>query len=138
MLSLEQENDSLRLALQIIVQEKNECDSRPQKADDRWSLVENTHPAKSMKNKRINRQLPVITLVLAIDLSSLEMRFNIISSIKTQRQITKQLKIKETKYQVRDIPRLQTLETALIEQRESQTVKGMIQQINRQREKKCL
>ena len=52
LLSLEQENDSLRLALQIIVQEKNECDSRPQKADDRWSLVENTHPAKSMKNKR--------------------------------------------------------------------------------------
>ena len=51
-LSLEQENDSLRLALQIIVQEKNECDSRPQKADDRWSLVENTHPAKSMKNNR--------------------------------------------------------------------------------------
>ena len=51
-LSLEQENDSLRLALQIIVQEKNECDSRPQKADDSWSLVENTHPAKSMKNKR--------------------------------------------------------------------------------------
>ena len=36
-LSLEQENDSLRLALQIIVQEKNECDSRPQKADDSWS-----------------------------------------------------------------------------------------------------
>ncbi|XP_067030123.1 uncharacterized protein [Acropora muricata] len=51
-LSLEQENDSLRLALQIIVQEKNVCDSRPQKADDSWSLVENTHPAKSMKNKR--------------------------------------------------------------------------------------
>ena len=52
MLSLEQENDSLRLPLKIIVQEKNECDSRPQKADDRWSLVENTRPAKSMKNKR--------------------------------------------------------------------------------------
>ena len=51
-LSLEQENDSLRLALQIIVQEKNECGSRPQKADDSWSLVENTHPAKRMKNKR--------------------------------------------------------------------------------------
>ena len=34
-LSLEQDNDSLRLALRIIVQEKNECDSRPQKADDR-------------------------------------------------------------------------------------------------------
>ena len=28
-LSLEQENDSLRLASKIIVQEKNECDSRP-------------------------------------------------------------------------------------------------------------
>ena len=52
MFCLEQENDSLRLALKIIVQEKNECDSRPQKADDRWSLVENTHPVKSMNNKR--------------------------------------------------------------------------------------
>ena len=57
-LSLEQENDSLRLALKIIVQEKNECDSRPQKADDRWSLVENTHPAKSMKNKRTQHTIP--------------------------------------------------------------------------------
>ena len=54
-LSFKQENDSLRLALKIIVQGKNECDSRPQKADDRWSLVENTHPAKSMKNK-LNQQ----------------------------------------------------------------------------------
>ena len=42
-LSLKEENDSSRLALKIIVQEKNECDSRPQKADDRWSLVENSH-----------------------------------------------------------------------------------------------
>ena len=57
-LSLEQENDSLRLALKIIVQEKNECDSRPQKGDDRWSLVENTHPAKSMKYKRNQQTIP--------------------------------------------------------------------------------
>ena len=28
-------------------EEFNECDSRPQKADDRWSLVENTHPGKA-------------------------------------------------------------------------------------------
>ena len=57
-LSLEQENDSLRLALKIIVQEKNECDSRLQKGVDRWSLVENTHPAKSMKNKRNQQTIP--------------------------------------------------------------------------------
>ena len=44
----------------------------------------------------------------------------------------------ETRYQTRDVPRLQTLETALIEQREPQIVSGMIQQINRQRERKCL
>ena len=55
---MEQENDSLRLALKIIVQEKNECDSRPQKADDSWSLAENTHPAKSMKNTRNQQTIP--------------------------------------------------------------------------------
>ena len=48
-LSLEQENDSLRLALKIIVQEKNECDSRSQNVDDRWSLVENTRAANRTK-----------------------------------------------------------------------------------------
>ena len=58
-LSLEQENDySLRLALKIIVQEKNECDSRPQKADDRWSLVENTHGANRAKIKRNQQTIP--------------------------------------------------------------------------------
>ena len=57
-LSLEQENDSLRLALKIIVQEKNECDSRPQKADDRWSLVENTHAANRTKIKRNQQTIP--------------------------------------------------------------------------------
>ena len=57
-LSLEQENDSLRLALKIIVQEKNECDSRPQKADDRWSLVENTHAANRTKIKRNEQTIP--------------------------------------------------------------------------------
>ena len=57
-LSLEQENDSLRLALKIIVQEKNECDSRPQKADDRWSLVENTHAANRTKIKRKQETIP--------------------------------------------------------------------------------
>ena len=57
-LSLEQENDSLRLALKIIVQEKNECDSRPQKADNRWSLVENTHAANRTKIKRHQQTIP--------------------------------------------------------------------------------
>ena len=57
-LSLEQENDSLRLALKIIVQEKNKCDSRPQKADDRWSLMENTHAANRTKIKRNQQTIP--------------------------------------------------------------------------------
>ena len=57
-LSLEQENDSLRLALKIIVQEKNECDSRPQKADDCWSLVENTHATNRTKIKRNQQTIP--------------------------------------------------------------------------------
>ena len=57
-LSLEQENDSLRLASKIIVQEKNECDSRSQKADDRWSLVENTHAANRTKIKRNQQTIP--------------------------------------------------------------------------------
>ena len=57
-LSLEQENESLRLALKIIVQEKNECDSRPQKADDRWSLVENTHAANRTRIKRNQQTIP--------------------------------------------------------------------------------
>ena len=57
-LFLEQENDSLRLALKIIVQEKNKCDSRPQKADDRWSLMENTHAANRTKIKRNQQTIP--------------------------------------------------------------------------------
>ena len=58
-LSLEQENDSLRLASKIIVQKKkNECDSRSQKADDRWSLVENTHVANRTKIKRNQQTIP--------------------------------------------------------------------------------
>ena len=47
-----------------------------------------------------------------------------------QRQITKLIKTEETGYQARDAPRLQILEAARIEQREPQTVSGMIQQIN--------
>ena len=42
----------------IIVQEKNECDSHPQKADDRWSLVENTHAANRTKIKRNQQPIP--------------------------------------------------------------------------------
>ena len=57
-LSLEQENDSLRLALKIIVQEKNECYSRSQKADDRWSLVENTDAVNRMKIRRNQQTIP--------------------------------------------------------------------------------
>ena len=57
-LSLEQENDSLRLALKIIVHERNECDSRPQKAGECWSLVENSHVAKSMNNKHNQQTIP--------------------------------------------------------------------------------
>ena len=71
-LSLEQENDSLRLALKIIVQEKNECDSRPQKTDDRWSLVENTDAVNHVKIRRNQ----TITSIPAIDLSPLGMRFS--------------------------------------------------------------
>ena len=82
-LSLEQENDSLRLALQIIVQEKNECDSRPQKADDSWSLVENTHPAKSMKNKRSQQTITSDNIGTRnrFSLNPLGMRFKIVSSM---------------------------------------------------------
>ena len=57
-LSLEQENDSLRLALKIIVREKNECDSRPQKTDDHWSLVENTNAVNRMKIRRNQQTIP--------------------------------------------------------------------------------
>ena len=57
-LSLEQENDSLRLALKIIVQEKNECDSRSQKTDDHWSLVENTNAVNRMKIRRNQQTIP--------------------------------------------------------------------------------
>ena len=56
--SLEQENNSLSLALKIIVQEKNECDSRQQKADDHWSFVENSHAANRMKIKRNQQTIP--------------------------------------------------------------------------------
>ena len=44
--------------VRIIVQEKNERDSRSQKADDCWSLVENSHVAKSMKNKQNQQSIP--------------------------------------------------------------------------------
>lgn len=134
-LSLEQENDSLRLASKIIVQEKNECDSRPQKADDCWSLVENTHATNRTKTKRNQQTIPNDN---TIDLASLEMRLKVVSSMLAQRQITNLIKTEETGYQARDAPRLKILEAARIEQREPQTVPGMIQQINRQREKKCL
>ena len=42
------------------------------------------------------------------------------------------MKTEETVYLARDVSRLQTLETALIEQRVPQAVSGMIQQINQQ------
>ena len=58
LLFLEQENESLSLALKIIVQEKNDCDSRSQKADDCLSSVENTHVAKGRKNKRNEQSIP--------------------------------------------------------------------------------
>ena len=57
-LSSEQEVNSLRLALKITVQEKNECDSRQQKADDRWSFAENSHAANRMKIKRNQQTIP--------------------------------------------------------------------------------
>ena len=55
-----------------------------------------------------------------------------------QRQTTKLIMPEETGYQVQDVPRLQILEVALIEQREPRPVSVMIQQINRQRERKYL
>ena len=57
-LSLQQENDSLRLALKVIVQEKDECDSHPQKTDDHWSLVENSHTVNRMKIKCNQHTIP--------------------------------------------------------------------------------
>ena len=65
-------------------------------------------------------------------------RPQVLSSMLAQRQITKLTKTKETGYQARDVPRPQILETVKIEQREPQTASGMIQQINRQRKRKCL
>ena len=85
-----------------------------------------------------NRQFPTITPIPAIDLTSLGMRLKVVSSMLAQRQKTNLIKTEETGYQARDAPRLKILEAARIEQREPQTVPGMIQQINRQREKKCL
>ena len=55
-----------------------------------------------------------------------------------QRQTTKLIMQEETGYQVQDVPRLQILEVAQIEQREPRPVSVMIQQINRQRERKYL
>ena len=57
-LSLEQEIDSLRLALEIIVQEKNECDSCLQKADDRSSHMDNSNAVNGMKIKRNQETIP--------------------------------------------------------------------------------
>ena len=55
---MEQEIESLRLALEIVVQEKNECDNRPQKANDRWSLMDNSYAANRMKIKRNQETIP--------------------------------------------------------------------------------
>jgi len=137
-LPLEQENDSLRLALKIIVQEKNECDSRPQKTDDRWSLGENPRAANRMKIKRNQQTIPN-------DNTDTRNRFEPLgnevqgSFINVNPAPNKEAnKTKETGCQARDVPRLQILEAARIKQRERRTVPGMIQQINRQRERKCL
>ena len=95
-------------------------------------------PRTVRKLNATNRQFPTITPIPAIDLTSLGMRFKVVSSMLAQRQITKLIKTEETGYQARDTPRLQILEAARIEQHEPQTVSIMIQQINRQRERKCL
>ena len=107
-------NDSLRLALKIIVQEKRTV----------------------RKLDATNRKFPTITPIPAIDLSPLRMRCKVVSSMLAQRQTAKLIKTEETGYQARDVPRL--LEAALIEQRERQSMSLMIQHINRQREGKCL
>ena len=95
-------------------------------------------PRTVRKLNATNRQFPTITPIPAIDLTSLGMRLKVVSSMLAQRQITNLIKTEETGYQARDAPRLKILEAARIEQREPQTVPGMIQQINLQREKKCL
>ena len=138
-LSLEQENDSLRLALKIIVREKNECDSRPQKAGDLWSLIHNSHAANRMKIKRNQDTIPNDNTVTRnrFEFLGKEVQGNLINVRPTPNNEANEAN-EETRYQTRDVPRLQTLETALIEQREPQIVSGMIQQINRQRERKCL
>ena len=48
-LSLEQENDSLKLALAIIMREKGDVDNNHQKSSDCWS-VEKPHPRRQMQN----------------------------------------------------------------------------------------
>ena len=115
---MEQENDSLTLALKIIVQEKNECDSRPQKADDRWSLVENTHGANRAKTKRNQQTISNDNTDTCNRFEPLENE--VVSSMLAQRQTAKLIKTEETGYQARDVPRLQILEAALIEKRERQ------------------
>ena len=95
-------------------------------------------PRTVRKLNATNRQFPTITPIPAIDFTSLGMRLKVVSSMLAQRQKTNLIKTEETGYQARDAPRLKILEAARIEQREPQTVPGMIQQINRQREKKCL
>lgn len=82
-MSLEQENDLLRLALKIIAQEKNDCDCRSQKADDFLFPVETPMWRKEGRINAINSQFPAITLVhvLAIDLSPLGMRFKVVPAM---------------------------------------------------------
>ena len=138
-LSLEQENDSLRLALKIIVQEKNECDSFPQKADDPWSLVENTHGANRTKIKRNQQTIPNDNTDTSNRFEPLENEVQG-SFINFSPTPNNKAKTEETGYQARDVPRTSNSRSRarLIDQREPQSVSVMIQQINRQRKKKCL
>ena len=136
-LSLEQENDSLRLVLKIIVQEKNECDSRAQKADDCWSLVENTRAANHTKMKSNQQTIPNNNTDSCNRFEPLgnEVQGSFINVSQTPNN---EANTEETGYQARGVPRLQILEAAMIEQRKPQTVSEMIHQINQLRERKCL
>ena len=133
-LSLEQENDSLRLALKIIVQERNECDSRPQKAGECWSFVENSHAAKSIKNKCNQQTIPNEN----IDASNrFEPLRNEVQGSLINVSPTPSNEASEDRRNRVPSARCSQTSNSLTEQREPQTVKRMIQQINRQRKRKC-
>ena len=130
-LSLEQENDSLRLALKIIVREKNECDSRPQTAGDLWSLIHSSHAASRMKIKRNQNTIPNDNTDTRnrFELLGKEVQGNFVNVRPTPNNEANEGGRNKT-------PNARRSQTSNSRNRTDRA--GMIQQINRQREGKCL